>query len=408
MAGEVSRRDMLTMGTAAGGAGVLAAVNAEGGPHDSGMVITDVDCFGVHVPWDEEDVRRGAMNRYGVVRITTTDGITGYSFGGIRAREDGKTPSVERIRQMLVGNSPFAIEQFLSQGLVYHGEVEHALWDIVGKAAGQPVHKLLGGSKERTKYYITMVWPGKADQSHLTPEQQAEDILWYAGQGYNAIKIRCWREDIMADVEVARLVMQKAPEGFRLMFDRTAQYPGWVWTFDQALAVAKGLEGAGAYWLEEPFEVGDRIRSAKLAKAVDMRITGGEHDLNVQTYAEYLRDDVFDIVQPDGFWCGGILTVKKIGAAAQALGKPCILHGTHSLRMFGWLQAIGSLTNCEYQEVGLIRPPILPHEQWKPGVALLETDDMFEMDTKHIVIPQGPGLGMRVNEDAVNEYRVRP
>jgi D-galactarolactone cycloisomerase len=180
-----------------------------------------------------------------------------------------------------------------------------------------------------------------------------------------------------------------------------------VWSYDQAEQVARGLQEAGVYWLEEPFEVGDRINSARLTRAMDMLITGGEHDLGVEPFAEYLTDDVFDIIQPDGFWSGGILTIKKIGSLAAALGKPCILHGCQSLTTFGWLQANAALTNCEYQELGLIRPRILPHEQWEPGIRLLNTPYMFQMDKEYITIPQGPGLGMDVNEDALEEYRQR-
>ena len=414
MGTQLSRRDIMKLGTA-GGAGSLLALYGGNLPAPlakelehrqsgrvSGIKIKDIDCFRVNVPWPEEDIKRGKMNSYAVVKITTTAGITGYSFGYVNYEGETK----EKIRHMLIGKDPFAIEQFLGQGLVNWASVEHALWDIIGKAAGMPVHKLLGGNKKKTRYYITMVWQGKPDQSHLDPEKQAEDILEYNRLGYNAVKIRSWRPDIMEDVKVAKHVLSRATPGFRLMFDRTAQYPGWVWTYEQAYQVAEGMQDAGVYWLEECFEVGDMTKSAKLTKAMDMYITGGEHDRDIHPFARYLANDVFDIVQPDGFTAGGILTIKKIGSMAQAFNKPCILHGTHSLFMFGWLQINASLTNCEYQEIGLIRPPILPHEQWEPGIKLLNSPEMFEMDKEYITIPQEPGLGMDVNEDALEEYRL--
>ena len=414
MGTQLSRRDIMKLGTA-GGAGSLLALYGGNLPAPlakelehrqsgrvSGIKIKDIDCFRVNVPWPEEDIKRGKMNSYAVVKITTTAGITGYSFGYVNYKGETK----EKIRHMLIGQDPFAIEQFLGQGLVNWAPVEHALWDIIGKAAGMPVHKLLGGNKKKTRYYITMVWQGKPDQSHLDPEKQAEDILEYNRLGYNAVKIRSWRPDIMEDVKVAKHVLSRATPGFRLMFDRTAQYPGWVWTYEQAYQVAEGMQDAGVYWLEECFEVGDMTKSAKLTKAMDMYITGGEHDRDIHPFAQYLANDVFDIVQPDGFTAGGILTIKKIGSMAQAFNKPCILHGTHSLFMFGWLQINASLTNCEYQEIGLIRPPILPHEQWEPGIKLLNSPEMFEMDKEYITIPQEPGLGMDVNEDALEEYRL--
>lgn len=410
---NLTRRDLLKQSAVLSG-GVLAATGAVPSPgyssETSSMKITGFDHFPVVIPRSEEERRRGAYDRYSVARITTTDGITGYAFGPVvpSFRDEARDyeAALARIRDLLIGKDPFAIELHLANGLIHYGVVEHALWDIIGKAAGMPVHKLLGGNKKKTKYYITMVWHGRGDQSHLTPEEQAEDILWYAEQGYNAIKIRCWRENIMDDVEIARLVIPNAPSGFRLMFDRTAEFPGWVWSYEQAYQVARGMQEAGVYWLEEPFEVGDVIKSAKLAHAMDMLIVGGEHDLGTAPFGVYMRDRVFDIVQPDAQWCGGISTVKKVSTLAQALDIPCILHGTHSLSMFGWLQANAALTNCEYQEIGLIRPRILPHEQWEPARELLDSDDLFEFDTEYLTIPQGPGLGMPVNDDALEEYRV--
>lgn len=415
MGKKLSRREMLKRGTVWGTGGLLALegenlaaplteqLERQSAGKNSGILITDVDCFQVKVPWPEEDIKRGKMNHYGVVKITTTAGITGYAFGGVRWEGENK----EKIKRMLIGQDPFGVEGFLGQGLVNNAPIEHALWDIIGKAAGMPVHKLLGGKKDKTKFYLTMVWAGKADQTDIPLEKQANDILEYNRLGYQIVKIRAFRPNVMEDVEVAKLVLKKATTGFRLMFDRTAQMSGWVWTYDQAQQVAKGLQDAGAYWLEEPFEVGDMIKSAKLTQETDMLITGGEHDKDIYPFAQYLANDVFDIVQPDGFTAGGILTIKKIGSMAQAFNKPCILHGTHSLTMFGWLQINASLTNCSYQEIGLIRPPILPYEQWEPGLKLLNTPQMFEMDKEYIKIPQGPGLGMDVNEDALKEFRVQ-
>lgn len=414
MNSHISRRDALHLGAAGmispGGLGLseplVNQMDAQRSGKSSGMSITNVDCFMVKVPWDEEEIKAGKMNQYGAVRITTTDGITGcalgYGFGWLKDRGEER----DKIRRMLIGQDPCAIERFLGLGLGKYALIEHALWDVIGKAAGMPVHKLLGGNKKKTKFYLTMVWPGKADQSHMTAEQQGEDILRYNRLGYQAVKIRAQRPTVMDDVEVAKYVMQRATPGFRLMFDRTAEMSGWTWTYEQGLDVALGLQEAGAYWLEEPFEVGDMIKSAKLTQASDMLITGGEHDYDIYPFAKYLANDVFDIVQPDGFTAGGILTIKKIGTIAQSFNKPCIMHGTHSLCMFAWLQINASLVNCEYQEIGLIRPPILPFEQWEPGVRLLNTPDMFEMDKEYLTIPQGPGLGADINEDALREYRV--
>ena len=233
---KLSRRNIMKMGAVAGAGGFLSlegenfsvplanALETQRSGKISGIKIKEIDCFRVAVPWPKEEIQRGKMNRYSCVKITTTEGITGYAFGSVRWEGETK----EKISRMLIGEDPFAIERFLGLGLTQWAPVEHALWDIIGKAAGMPVHKLLGGNKKKTKFYLTMVWQGKSDQSHLDPEKQGEDILRYNRLGYNAVKIRAWRPNIMDDVEVARYVMKNATPGFRLMFDRTAQYAPWV------------------------------------------------------------------------------------------------------------------------------------------------------------------------------------
>jgi D-galactarolactone cycloisomerase len=189
------------------------------------------------------------------------------------------------------------------------------------------------------------------------------------------------------------------------MYDRTAQYPGSVWDYATARRVARALEEVDATWLEEPFVRGDVEESARLAQEVAIPITGGEGDRGTEKFRFYLVNHSFDIVQPDAMNCGGLLTIRKISALAEAFGVPCILHGTHGLMLAGWLQIIGAIPNCRILEVAIQHPGLTPQEQWGPCAAVLNTEEVFPVEDGEILIPDGPGLGLDVNEEAVEEYR---
>jgi L-alanine-DL-glutamate epimerase-like enolase superfamily enzyme len=212
-------------------------------------------------------------------------------------------------------------------------------------------------------------------------------------------------------VEVCRLIKEATAADFKLMFDRTAHQPAAmsgqsVWDFETGLKVARGLQKAGAYWLEEPFAREDYETPAKLASMVDILITGGEGYTSLEPYRQCLLHKTYDILQPDGRGAGGIFRCRQVGILAESFHVPCILHGTMGLMLAGWLQAtlaIGSLL----QEVALITPPLLPEEQWAPGLKVLKSKQMFRFEDGDLVAPPYPGIGLDVDEDALARYRVK-
>jgi len=154
------------------------------------MRITDIEGFVVQMPRSEEDDALRERYPYppkhfslGIVRVFTDEGITGYGYGYLNPAY------LERTMRALVGVDPFAVERLLEERQL-PSVIEHALWDVIGKAAGKPVFKLLGGYKEKVRAYVTCVWPGNPNQSDVTPQAQAEDALRYSENGFKGIKIR--------------------------------------------------------------------------------------------------------------------------------------------------------------------------------------------------------------------------
>ena len=366
------------------------------------VTIREVEIFPIEIPVSRAEHEAGLDHHYTVVKIVTSVGVRGYSFAG-------PSPSVlPEVRKVLVGQDLFAVQRHLRLGLIQWGGVEHAVWDAIGKVAGQPVSRLLGGAADRVKPYITCVWKGNLDQSHVSYDEQARMAVKLKQAGFKGMKIRAWRPDPMDDVAACKVIKQSVGPDFALMFDRTADRPRdagqQVWDYQTGLKVARGLQQHGAHWLEEPFARDDYLGPAELAAKVDIPITGGEGYRGLDSFRECLIHKTYDILQPEGSGSGGILTCVQVAALARAFHLPCILHGTMSLRVAGWLQATLAF-GSEWQELALVTPPLLPQEQWSPGLKVLETQEVFTIRDGMILAPEHPGIGLAVNEEAVERFR---
>ncbi|MEO7146039.1 MAG: enolase C-terminal domain-like protein, partial [Bryobacteraceae bacterium] len=281
--------------------------------------------------------------------------------------------------------------------------------------AGRPVAQLLGGYRDKLRVYRTTVWPWTAshapkgppmesDESDIPYETQAKFAVRLKEAGFHGIKVRAWRPHPMDDVDMVGMMRAAAGPDFKIMLDRTAVRPGWVWDYPTALQVCRGLEKHKAYWLEEPFDGHDIYGPARLAAEVDILISGGELAKSTFEFLEFLVNKTYDILQPDTRICGGILMANKISILADTFGVPCIQHGAASLSLAGYLQSGCAMRNCEWQEI--IGGPNLPQEQWEPAKKLVRTPDVFRIEDGYIYLPDLPGLGLDLNEDAIAEYRV--
>ena len=361
------------------------------------MKIVSVESFRIEIPISEEQEHLRYYNTTGVTRIRTDEGITGYGWSEV----DGDAASA-----LLLGKDPIQVERLVADGLGhnFYG-AENALWDIVGKSVGQPLHRLWGGCRDKMKLYLTTVWPVDVHQTQVTPEQQAEDIAHLVSLGYKAFKFRVWRPDPMDDVETVRQARSRlgGPDVVELMLDRTGDAPGEDWDDATGLRVADALYEAGAQWLEEPFVRGDIERHAKLRAATRIPITGGELQ-PLDVYDDYLQGQSFDIIQPH---CANVLLhLKKIAGAAELFGVDCIFHGSHGMDLIGSLQVGATIPSCRLQEVVYTTPPTPPTDAWSPLNALVNTESILTIEEGYVAIPDAPGLGIDVDHEAINRYRV--
>ncbi len=407
----MNRRELLTyagLGASASVAGLLGPVKAIGADVKP-IRIKNVETFNIEIPATPTEVEAGVMNRTAVVRIETESGVRGYSFGaaGGGGGRGGPAPGFAVIREALIGADLFAMEQHLKRGLINWGGIEEALWDGIGKAANQPVYRLLGGSTSSIPVYITAVWRGNMDQSQVPIRDQAVYARRLKDAGFNGFKMRIFRPNFMDDVEsCAGIIAACGPApSFKVMVDRTAHLSGKVWDYATGLAAAKALQQVGVYWLEEPFARDDFEGPARLAREMDILITGGEGFKGLDAYRECLMHDTYDIIQPDLRTVGGLLTMRKVAALCEAYHKPCIGHGAFGLAVAGRIQAHAAW-GAPLEELALATPPLLPQEQWAPALKILKSKELYTFKNGEIQVPQGPGLGLDLNEEALERCKV--
>src|SRR4051794_695501 len=218
----MNRRQLLTSAAAMAGAGladqVLAPVKALAADAKP-IRIKAIEAFNIEMPATETEIEAGVMYRAGVTRVVTESGVKGYSFtaaagggrgggaaaGGARGGRGGglgpNPAAFPKMQQTLIGADLFAVEQHLQKGLNDFPTVEEAIWDAIGKVAGQPVYRLLGGSKTTMPVYITAVWRGNPDQSQVPIKDQAVYARCLKDAGFNGFKMRIFRPNFMDDVD---------------------------------------------------------------------------------------------------------------------------------------------------------------------------------------------------------------
>jgi L-alanine-DL-glutamate epimerase-like enolase superfamily enzyme len=396
----MNRREMLSF---MGALAPLQALAAAARP----VRIKTIETFDIVIPVEGEAAAlaaapgpfNAATNRLNVTRLETDSGVRGYSFG--RSSPD----DVKAATEVLIGQDLFAVEQYLKRGLISWTAIEEAMWDAIGKIAGQPVSRLLGAKTTSLPVYFTYVWAGDPTQEHVPFKEQAAQALRLKNAGFKAMKVRVWRKNAADDAKACGEMLAAAGSGFRVMVDRTAAGPG-LWDYPTGLAAARALENAGVYWLEEPFDRNDFLGPARLAREMEkIIITGGEGYRGLAPFRECLMNNTYEILQPELRTVGGILMLRKVGVLAEAWGIPIAPHAAAGLRLAGRLQASAAMGSM-YQEIGVLTPPMLPDEIALPALKILKSDQLYTYKNGEIQVPQGPGLGLDLNEEAVNRFRV--
>ncbi len=329
------------------------------------------------------------------VEVHTDQGLAGIGPGV-------QPDLLPAIKSQLLNKDPFDVEthsarlRYYAAGPPYRGcaGVDIALWDLVGKACGQPLYKLWGGGKDRVTAYASMI-------RLSTPEERAGLAEQLAAEGWKAIKLRLHHATLREDIRTVEAVRKAVGGRMEIMVDANQAQstggwqPGVVWDFERAVATAREMQRLGCLWLEEPLPRYAWDRLAELNRLVEIPIAGGENNRGLHEFLGMLRQDVYDILQPECMVLEGITTVRKVGVLAEAFGKQIVPHhGGGDLGTVAHLHLIASWPHAPYLEL-LHDPPV---GSYLHRFAVMANAPVVAADGS-VPLPQEPGLGVKIHRD---------
>ena len=373
------------------------------------MRITDVETIPLRLP-HVGAVCDGSQDAF-VVRIVTDDGVAGIGEG------DSMPSVLEAIfhapisnsigmglRDLLIGQDPLQIEPLVQHMLdhtVYLGgagarltaisAAEIALWDLRGKVYGAPVSELLGGRyRERLRAYASVLFPeNPADLEDV--RRNAERFL---AAGFTAIKFGWggFGQDRRQDIALVRTARESLGPDIRLMID-----VGLCWDLTTTLERAHALAEFDLYWLEAPMPYEPISAWAELCARSPIRISS-ESFGGFWESERFLREGRLQVILPDVTNVGGIAAWKRIAQSAETQGAWCVPHAFST--------GIVSAASLHL----LANSPREHMIEWSMEGSPLNTNlttPRLRMTDGYVEVPSTPGLGVALDPDVVERYRVR-
>jgi D-galactarolactone cycloisomerase len=356
-----------------------------------------------------------------LVEVTTDEGVTGWGecFGPGNVALANKTIIERVIQPLILGMDPMdrdVIWHKVYNLLRDHGQkgmpmqslsgVDIALWDIAGKVAGLPIHKLIGGAHRNhvdVYGYGMMLRPNEtADNLAARFVDEASEIK---DMGFVATKMKVGLGP-KPDVKLAAAVRKGVGNDYRFMVDANHCY-----TTSDAFYVGRALQDLEAYWFEEPIAPEDHDGYGELRAGLDINISGGEAEFNRWGWRQILENRGFDIAQPEVCALGGITEYLRVLALCHAHFTPVVNHV--------WGSDIAVAVNLQL----LAAMPPLPGglHPWEPMLEFDTTHNHFRDDlleeplniagqvkatSGSVKIPNKPGIGVTPNRDFIKQFAI--
>ena len=355
----------------------------------------------------------GAGKNWLFVKVDTDAGINGW--GECYTQSDRDQSIVAHVRQLgryLLGRDPVNIKHFTH--MAYHdfagkrgamdfysalSGLEQALWDIVGKHFGTPVYNLLGGAcREKIRVYANG-WSGRAG----TPEGYAERALQVVARGFTALKFDPfpgpWRTHISRQaeeqaVETVRVVREAVGPDIELLIEVHRRLAPM-----HAVRVAQAIEPYRPFWYEEPVSARNVDALAACRRDIRLPVVTGEELYTKAEFREVFEKQAADIINPDICNCGGLLELKEIAAMAEPYFVTVSPHNYNSttVGLAATLQLAACIPNF------LITEYFVNFEERGAEI----TVEPLRVEGGYIALPQGPGLGVELQQDALERYPYR-
>ena len=351
------------------------------------------------------------------IRLLTDEGIV-----GLGERPTGHTPDLKSqiallhdiVERFVVGQSPFDIENIWQRvyasnhdyrhpslyGTPALSAIEMALWDIVGKATGQPIYNLLGGRcHEKLRAYAYMPTDGVWED----PARAGEIAAKLVEEGNTACKIDPFMPYFPLPRDFPLKTIKHAAKIFQAIRDAVGdELEIGIGTHGQfstagAIRVAKVFEEYNPFWFEEPVPPENVDEMARVAAHTSIPIASGERLVTLYEFSELLRKQAAQIIQLDVGQCGGILEAKKIAAIAEAHYAMIAPH-----------MYVGPVAAAAAVQVDTCSPNFLIQEYNGGDLHEALFKDPIRFANGFIEPPTTPGLGLELDDDAVRRHTVQP
>ena len=360
-------------------------------------------------------VDSGSAKHWLFVKVETDEGLHGWGEAYTQLDRDRQLEvQIQELARYVEGRNPLNIKHFCF--MAYNdfagkrgslelfcaiSAIEQALWDIAGKAAGQPVYNLLGGAfREKIRVYANG-WGGGG-----TPEQAAEAAAATVAKGFTGLKFdpfpgpwRAWIDKSEETAAVARIAAVReavGPEVEILVEVHRRLAPM------HAIRAAHLLEPYRPYWYEEPVSAQDLDSLAEVRRNISLPVVTGEELYTKNDFRPVFEKRAADILNPDVCNCGGILELREIGAMAEAYHVAIAPHGYNStaVGLAAMLHGVAAMPNF------LIGEYFVNFEKMSN---LYNRTPLVAVDS-YVALPTAPGLGVDMDEEALaaHAYQQRP
>ena len=376
------------------------------------MKITDIQAIHVRVEDPNISLFDGSYDDC-IIRIETDAGLTGIAEietladavqGIVYAR--AAHSKARGLRELLIGcdpRDPAALWDLMYEstcyvgrrGLMMHaiGGIDIALWDIAAQAQGVPIHQLLGGAKRnRLEAYGTIYPMAKTEQGVAKQVEDAKTRLRLRNIKFAADP--WWMDDLALTGKLLRAARKTLGDEGSLIVDAALAYR----TAQEGLKLLPILRDVNVLFLEAPLPLDDIEGHARLAREGVPLGVGDLGLTHVDEFIEAMDRGGASICQPDITTVGGFTGIRKIAEAARQRGKRVITHGYKSnIEIAANLHFLANHHDTELLEYSTSNSPL----RWEMTLESLpvEEDGM-------VGVPQGPGLGVHLNETAVARYRM--
>lgn len=341
-----------------------------------------------------------------IVKITTEGGIVGWGegYGPANVLEAG----IKLLTPLLIGKNPLSNEKiwfelyrrtldYARRGVLMASisAIDVALWDIKGKALDLPVSILLGGQhRTRVVPYATGLYFSKGDRLQERLVAEAND---YVAQGFKAIKMKVGLS-INEDASMVKAVREAIGNDVKLMVDSNHAY-----SLREAKELCRLIEPFNIGWFEEPISPEFYDQYNELRKFTSIPIASGECEYLRYGFQQLFKNACVDFAQVDICSAGGLTEAKRISTLASTYGVETIPHvwGTG----IAFHAALHFIANLEPVPGRMHNPDIyIEYDRTENGIREALTSPSIVMKNGYIDVPQLPGLGIEVNEEALVEF----